>query len=540
MIVLIVDDDKIIREQLEKELKRNFFETFTASNGETALEILGKQTIDILIVDVNLPDMDGLEILRLAKETRPNCEAVVVTGYGNREIAVRSLRRGAIDYIEKPIDLDELRAALGRAQERLVDRESIPFSSTILVIDDEEATGKALKRALEKENFEVFYASNGINALSIIEHHKVDVVITDLLMAGMDGIEVILKAKRLYRDIEGILVTGHKDEESAIRALRAEIIDYISEPIDFDDLLLSVKKAIERISLNRSRMFRNRELKLSTEIFSKMNEELERRIEERSRELNLTQAQLFQTSKLASLGEMSAGLAHEINQPLGGISLTVKSMRKLVERGLLTPEEIDSAMGDIEMCVMRMSKIIHHIRTFARQETMKYIQVDINETINSALGLLGEQLRLHVVQVELNLDPDLPKINGEPYQLEQVWINLINNARDAMDEKEKQISAGALQYPGYTKLLKISTVFNSKQGEELVSIKFQDNGIGVADEHKDKIFQPFFTTKEVGKATGLGLSISYGIIQEHKGSIEVESSSYDGATINIVLPIGNL
>jgi|GEM_PF-1425797 len=537
--VLVVDDDRISREQLEKELKRNFFRTFVAPDGRTALQIVAEQPIDILVVDVNLPDMNGIKVLELTKARRPGCEAVVITGYGNQEIAIEALRTGAIDYIEKPVDPEELRAALGRAQERLIDRESLSYVNTLLVIDDEELVVKTLKEFLRKEGYEVFGALSGRAGLEIIEHHKVDVLITDVNMAGMDGIEVLQRAKHLYQDIEGILVTGHKDEQFAIRAVRAEAFDYISKPIDLNVLLFSIKKAIERIGLNRSRLYRNRELKLTAEIISKMNEELERRIEERSRELNLTQAQLFQTSKLASLGEMSAGLAHEINQPLGGISLVAKNMRKLEERGLLTAEEIDSALNDIEASVVRMSKIIKHIRTFARQDTLSYIQVDVNETIDSALGLLGEQLRLHGIEVALELDRDLPKVTGEPYQLEQVWINLITNARDAMEEKEKQIAEGALQASGYTKLLTISSSLNSKPGKDGIVIHFHDNGSGITDEDKDKIFHPFFTTKEVGRATGLGLSISYGIVQKHNGSIEIVSKAGEGTTISVLVPTGD-
>ncbi|MGA2734451.1 MAG: response regulator [Syntrophobacteraceae bacterium] len=537
--VLVVDDDRISREQLEKELKRNFFRTFVAPDGRTALQIVAEQPIDILVVDVNLPDMNGIKVLELTKARRPGCEAVVITGYGNQEIAIEALRTGAIDYIEKPVDPEELRAALGRAQERLIDRESLSYVNTLLVIDDEELVVKTLKEFLRKEGYEVFGALSGRAGLEIIEHHKVDVLITDVNMAGMDGIEVLQRAKHLYQDIEGILVTGHKDEQFAIRAVRAEAFDYISKPIDLNVLLFSIKKAIERIGLNRSRLYRNRELKLTAEIISKMNEELERRIEERSRELNLTQAQLFQTSKLASLGEMSAGLAHEMNQPLGGISLVAKNMRKLEERGLLTAEEIDSALNDIEASVVRMSKIIKHIRTFARQDTLSYIQVDVNETIDSALGLLGEQLRLHGIEVALELDRDLPKVTGEPYQLEQVWINLITNARDAMEEKEKQIAEGALQASGYTKLLTISSSLNSKPGKDGIVIHFHDNGSGITDEDKDKIFHPFFTTKEVGRATGLGLSISYGIVQKHNGSIEIVSKAGEGTTISVLVPTGD-
>ena len=358
-------------------------------------------------------------------------------------------------------------------------------------------------------------------------------------MDDMDGIEVLQRAKKLYRDIEGIVVTGFKDQELAIRSLRAGALDYITKPLNLEELLFSVQKAIERINLNRDRLYRNRELKLSSEIISKMNQELERRIEERSKELTKTQSQLFQTSKLATLGEMSAGIAHEMNQPLGGIYLVAKYLRKLMERGKLTEEEIDSGLKDIEASVNRMTKIIQHIRTFARQDTLQFVEVDVNETIDNAMSLLGEQLRLHGIQTELELNPDLPKIIGEPYQLEQVWINLISNARDAADEKEKQISGGNLQMTNYQKHLNISTRYHPESETPSVEIRFDDNGTGLAAEHEEKIFEPFFTTKQVGKAMGLGLSISHGIIEHHQGTITMESKAGQGVPARVILQTGN-
>ena len=276
--------------------------------------------------------------------------------------------------------------------------------------------------------------------------------------------------------------------------------------------------------------------KQADEEIRKLNGELERRIEERTKKLSQVEAELFQTSKLATLGEMSAGLAHEMNQPLRGISLIAKNFRKLMEMGKLSQEELKSGLKDIETSVKRMSKVIQHIRTFARQDTLKFVEVDVNETIDSALSLLGEQLRLHEIEIVRNSYPTLPKITGEPYQLEQVWINLITNARDAMDEKGKQMRDGRLQIGDYRKKLTISTSYNPES--KIMGIRVQDNGIGMSKEEKEKAFEPFFTTKEVGKATGLGLSISYGIIESHKGRIEMGSEKGKGTTVKVILPIG--
>jgi C4-dicarboxylate-specific signal transduction histidine kinase len=234
---------------------------------------------------------------------------------------------------------------------------------------------------------------------------------------------------------------------------------------------------------------------------------------------------------------MSAGLAHEMNQPLGGISLTARNFRKLMEREKLTEEELASGLTDIEVSVKRMAKIIQHIRTFSRQDTFAFVKVDLNETIEAALSLLGEQLRLHEIEVVRDFAPDLPRITGEPYQLEQVWINLITNARDAVDEKEKWISSGRLPGNSYRKRITVSTIHNKESENPSVEVRVYDNGIGIAEGQKEKIFEPFFTTKEVGKSMGLGLSISYGIIESHKGRIEAESKEGEGCGFSVLLPM---
>ncbi len=533
--VLIIDDDRVTREQIAKELKRHYCEPFLAADGKEGLEVLLREDISILLLDVKLPDVDGLEFLKQVKDQKPNCEVIVITGFGSESIAIQSLRRGAIDYLEKPINFDELAAALGRAQEKLLEREELSYKSTVLLIDDEESAILPLKRFLEKEGYEVFTALSGKDGLRLIENNKIDILVTDIHIGDANGIEILHAAKKLYKDIEGIVVTGQKDEILAIDSLRAGASDYLTKPINFDELLLSMQKVVDKINLNRDRLYRNRELKISSEIIAKMNEELERRIEDRSRELNQTQAQLFQTSKLATLGEMSAGLAHEINQPLGGIALICANIKKSIERGKFSQEMLMVDIADIQKSIQRMTRVIQHMRTFARQDALKFIDVEVDSTINSALSLLGEQLRLHEVEVVLELGQDIPKIMGEPFQLEQVWINFMSNARDSMDEKELKIKEGRLPAGPYSKKLTVSTSF--EPGGKFVKVVFADNGMGISDEKKKKVFEPFFTTKEVGKGSGLGLSISFGIIESHHGKISVEGPEGEGASFIVLLPI---
>ncbi|MEI6437158.1 MAG: PAS domain S-box protein [Candidatus Omnitrophota bacterium] len=262
-------------------------------------------------------------------------------------------------------------------------------------------------------------------------------------------------------------------------------------------------------------------------------------MQELKKTLDDSQAQLFQTSKLATLGEMATGLAHEINQPLGGISLVATVLRKSLEKKILTDEKVASGVKDIEECVKRMTKIITHIRAFARQEALKAQPMDVVETIDSAIGLLSAQLREHEVEVEKVIEPALPQILGEPFQIEQVWINAISNARDSMNAKQAEIAAGRMTLEGYRKKLVVTVARDTGTG--MLAIAFADNGMGISDAHKKKAFEPFFTTKEVGKGTGLGLSISYGIVESHKGTISLDGKVGEGATLKVYLPIeGNV
>jgi len=533
--VLIVDDDKLLREELAKDLKRSFFNVLEASDGMTALELINEEKVDIMLLDVKLPDMDGLELLKRVKRQRPDCEVIVITGFGSEDIAIQSLREGAIDYLEKPIKIDDLTAAVGRAHEKVSQREAVPYKGVILVIDDDEEVLKRLKIFLEKEEFSVFTSSGGQEGLDIIEQNKIDVIISDIKMKDMNGIEVLQKAKGIYRDIEGIMVTGYTDGELAIQSLRAGAMDYIHKPVNLDELLLSINRAIENITLHRNRLYRGRETKIASEIISRMNEELEKMIEERSLQLNQTQAQLFQTSKLATLGEMATGLAHEMNQPLGGIALITTNLRKLLEKGKLSNEELETGLNDIDLSIKRMAKVIQHIRTFARQDTLKFVEVEVSSTIDSAMSLLNEQMRLHDIEVTLEIVPDLPKVIGEPYQLEQVWINLISNARDALDERKRQGKLDGPEKTKYQKRLCISV--RPDADTKYIIIGFEDNGVGISREQREKVFEPFFTTKEVGRGSGLGLSISYGIIENHKGKILVEGKKDGGTSVKVKLPV---
>ena len=407
----------------------------------------------------------------------------------------------------------------------------------ILIVDDIAENIKILVDILHHD-YELFMSTNGINAFKIIEKNTPDLILLDIIMPEMDGYEICekLKNEQKTQDIPVIFITAKGEESDETKGLTLGAIDYITKPFN---AMIVKKRIINHLSLkwHRDILAQNNEALRRAKAHSddlrieadKRSEELEKAY----KQLEQTQAQLFQSRKLVTLGEMSAGLAHEINQPLAGISLVAKLFRRLLAKDKLTKIEIEEGLNDTEHSIKRITRIINHIRTFARQDELEFIDVNIAKSINSALILVSEQLRLHGIKMVDNFSSnDLPTIYGDPYQLEQVWINCITNAKDALDKKETQELKN-----GYKKSLVISTKHTSESNK--ISVIFEDNGIGIPDDMKNKIFDPFFTSKEIGKGTGLGLSISYGIVTKHKGDISVTSEQNQGTTFTINLPILN-
>ena len=241
------------------------------------------------------------------------------------------------------------------------------------------------------------------------------------------------------------------------------------------------------------------------------------------------EAQLIQASKMATLGEMSAGVAHELNQPLNAIRIGSDLLKKMVERGeTLEPDLTGKVSREIGAQVLRAASIINHLREFGRKSEPDEVEkVNINKPITEVFTVLGQQLKLKQIKVNLDLDENLPAVYGVSNRLEQVFINLVMNARDAIEEMLEKGSKKEREG-----LLSIRTY----EEKGMVVAVVRDNGIGMPERIKEKIFEPFFTTKEVGRGTGLGLSISYGIVKDYEGTIEVESMPGSGTIFKITFP----
>jgi len=239
------------------------------------------------------------------------------------------------------------------------------------------------------------------------------------------------------------------------------------------------------------------------------------------------ETQLIQAGKLATLGTMAAGMAHEINQPLNVIQICADLIQKMVKKGVKIPEEDLLGMSqDIIENVARAAGVIKHVRDFARQSERDLKKLNINDPIRDVFKVLGHQLTVHSIEVMLDLDEHLPEVRAEHNRLEQVFINLVTNAIDAMDEKSAR-AEGPVE-----KTLTIKTF--AENGHAVATVS--DTGTGMSEEVKNKLFEPFFTTKDTGKGTGLGTSISFGIIQDYSGTISVETQEGKGSRFTVRFP----
>ena len=272
-------------------------------------------------------------------------------------------------------------------------------------------------------------------------------------------------------------------------------------------------------------------LQLSRDEIEEYNRNLEQKIIERTLELEEIQQQLVQSEKLSAIGQLAAGVAHELNNPLGGIlgysQFTLEKLKKMREKEDV-PSEVDKFiryLTDIETQARRCKTIVQNLLRFSRTtRTTDFEPVDVNQIVEDTRTFVEHQLHMNNIELEVQLSAELPDVQGNAGQLQQVLTNLIINAMHASPAEST---------------IRLMTRYSPPLGEFVgaVEIIVADEGCGISPENLNKIFEPFFTTKVVGKGTGLGLSVSYGIVKDHGGEIKADSVPGDGSTFVVVLPL---
>ena len=366
----------------------------------------------------------------------------------------------------------------------------------ILIVDDESGFREALTRRLEKRGAVVTQAAGGEAALASLDREPVDVVLLDVRMPDMDGLSVLERIRNEHPDTEVILITGNVSTSEGVAGIKAGAFDYLTKPIEIEHLVGKIRQAFDKLI----------------------------RAQEQAREARFRarmEQQLIAADRLAALGTLSAGTAHEINNPLAIINDSAGWLKSRAAKDESLSDgmrrDLNLALEKIESSVMRARKITHQLLSFARQTDAAVKEFNLSELAVEVMELTRKIASENRAEVSAACEIRDMRLWSDPYQVRQVLINLVTNGLQAVA-------------PGG----RVELIITGNETEAVAVVR--DNGPGIYPENLEKIFEPFFTTKPPGEGTGLGLSVSRGIIEKLGGRIELESKLGAGATFKVIMP----
>jgi two-component system, NtrC family, sensor kinase len=444
----------------------------------------------------------------------------------------------------------------------------------ILIVDDTPDNLRLLSTMLSEQGYKVRSALNGEMALMGVNAVPPDLILLDINMPKMNGYEVCsaLKASDATRQIPVIFISALGEEWDKVKGFSVGGVDYITKPFQFKEVLARIETHLTIRNLQMQLQEQN--MRLRQEVCNRMQAEQAEReksqqLTEALEQLKHAQTQLVQSEKMSSLGHLVAGIAHEINNPVnfiyGNLTYAARDIQDLLEIVQLyqqilpsPPTELQEKMKDADLEFVksdlpklmesmkvgakRITEIVQSLRNFSRHDEADLKEVDIHEGIDSTLMILQHRLRASANHCAIEVIKDygsLADVKCYARQMNQVFMNILSNAIDALNEKRKiEIENVEEQTTNPNSLTPTITIRTEVPEPDWVTIRIADNGSGMSEEVKSKLFDPFFTTKPVGEGTGLGLSISYQIIKEqHGGSLECVSDLGRGTEFVIKIPL---
>ena len=544
--ILVIDDESIIRDLLKRTLQEQGHDVETVENGEIALEKIKNTFFSILITDLKMPGVDGIDVLKNIKKINPYIEVIIVTGYPTIESAVEAIKRGAFDFICKPFDIKEIKSIVDRCRKKQKFTINHVELSELMALFEVGKTAiatvnldsflkqllDAALRAIKAERGSILLLNEDTNELRIKAAYGLDEdIINNTRIKLNEGIcgKVAQEGKPLLVvDINRDRRFHPKGSESRYKTNSFMSVSLASGHLNSRKDILGVINVTDKIT---GESFTKREQTILCVLAAQAAAAIENHrlysqlqakitvLNSTVKELNETQNQLIQTEKLAAMGELAFGIAHEIRNPLGIILGGVE----LLNNNLIKDEAIiKSSIEKIKHSVWRANNIIIDLLRFSRASDLKLESMDVRELMDEVISLITNQAYLNNVRIKKNYAQGMLYIKTDHAMLQQAFFNLCINAIQAMPRGGE---------------LSLNIVKGGDSGE--VTIEIIDTGQGIPQEIMSKIFDPFFTTKEPGKGVGLGLSIVHMIVERHKGTIRVESKINQGTKFIIELPANN-
>ncbi|MBA4349391.1 MAG: hybrid sensor histidine kinase/response regulator, partial [Thermodesulfovibrio sp.] len=520
--ILVVDDEKELCARIKHELDKEGYQTAVAYDGVEGLDYFKNCRVDVVIADIRMPKMDGLEMLKACKESTDDFISIIITGHGDHETAIEALKLSVFSYLKKPISLEELVVSVEKCIDLLLLRRGLSARRRELEIETvlKEQYAKNLEKMIEEKTKALRESEEKFRVISAA---ACDAIIT------MDN-----EGKISYWNEAAEKIFGYSVQEALGKELHiflAPLRYHKAYREGFSKFKMTgqgpvIGKPLELVAVKKNAMEVPIELSISAiNLRGKWNAiGIVRDITERKK----LEAQLLHAQKMEAVGVLTGGISHEFNNILQAIMSIGSLMQMKIKEG----DPLRQYVIDLLASTDRAANLTRSLLAFGRKQPIYTMPADINDIVKKAVKfismVIGED-----IEVRTELSDEEMTVMADSRQIEQVLMNLITNARDAMPD------GGVLTIQ--TKPIVIDEAFIKMHGygkEGIYAlISVTDTGIGMDKMTKGKIFDPFFTTKEVGKGTGLGLSIAYGIIKQHNGYINVYSELGKGTTFRIYLPL---
>ncbi len=550
--VLVIDDSLTFRTHLGNALLSHGYQVLTAATGEEGLRTAASERPSAIIVDGILPGIDGPTVIRRVRldAALRGIPCILLTAAQEPDAELRALDSGADAFVRKDEDGSLILAKLGallrsaRDGSQPLETASLLGGKKILAVDDSVTYVSQLAKVLESEGYEIIVARSGEEAIELLSVQSVDCILLDLIMEGMSGTDAcrLIKSSPGLRDVPVIVLTSVEDRASMLEGLAMGADDYIPKSAEWTVLKARVRAQLRRRQFEdetrrvREQLLRSqieaaaaRAARELAETRAQLVEQLEKKnqeVETAYRELKTAQAQLVQSAKMASLGELVAGVAHEINNPLAFVLSHLDTTRRSLAKAQPDPQQLpvatrehwdraQSRLSEMHLGLERIRELVVKLRTFSRLDEGEQKTVSMRECVESLLTILDHKFKGRITVHTHYGEPDA--IDCYPSLLTQAIMNLVSNSIDAIEN---------------TGTIDIRTGSDGDSYQIVVT----DDGHGIPPQLRDRVIEPFFTTKPVGQGTGLGLSIVYSIVRKHNGTLELTDADGGGTRAAIRIP----